>query len=327
MVGWWGITAHATHLLLAAALVVLLALFAAFERRPFMRSAPTLCGIAAVLALAVLAPVALNTYLDGKPSLDGQRPPYLTARIVADGPGRWYLESHCATEHWAVCGHLANVSNDADSFLWGDNSPYDSATEDQKRLYEAQDVPLVLAAVRAYPREELQMAAARFWQQLFAFGLYDFDSSPWTIAQFNEVIPASRASYLRSREAHGELPLDALTRLQLWTVRFSLVVSIGFALLSGRIYSRRLLGLALVVGSMVVLNALLTGVLSIVDDRYQCRVIWLIPLLAGVSLIEWWERRRDGQHHAAAHGSQSDCKPACLRAKSSASNYVGFSRQ
>ena len=52
-----------------------------------------------------------------------------------------------------------------------------------------------------------------------------------------------------------------------------------------------LLGLALVILSMVVLNALLTGTLSIVDERYQCRVIWLIPLLAGVFTVDWLEQR------------------------------------
>jgi hypothetical protein len=50
---------------------------------------------------------------------------------------------------------------------------------------------------------------------------------------------------------------------------------------------------------MVVLNAFLTGVLSIVDERYQCRVIWLIPLLAGVFVLDWLEHR-DAKKVAAA---------------------------
>jgi hypothetical protein len=38
---------------------------------------------------------------------------------------------------------------------------------------------------------------------------------------------------------------------------------------------------------MVVFNAMVTGVLSVVDDRYGCRVIWLVPLLAGLLLLDW----------------------------------------
>jgi hypothetical protein len=291
LVAIWGITAHSTHLLLAAALFILLLLFAAIERCPFRRSVPALGEIIAVLTLAVVAQLSLYAYLDGKPTLNGQRPPYLTARVIADGPGRWYLDSHCATEHWTACGHLGNLTSDADSFLWGDNAPYESASEDDRRKLEVQDVPLFLAAIRAYPREEYHRAVSNFGQQLMAFGLYDFDSSDWIAAQFNETIPASRSSYLRSREARDSLPLDALTSVQFWAVIVSLAIIAGFALLGWRRHSRPLIGLSLVILSMVVLNAFLTGTLSIVDERYQCRVIWLVPLLANVFVLVRLEQR------------------------------------
>jgi hypothetical protein len=291
----WGITAHSTHLLLAGALFVLLAGFAAFKRRPFRRFLPALAEIAAVLALAVLAQIALYAFLDGKPSLNGQRPPFLTARVIADGPGRWYLESHCATEHWAACGHFANFTSDDDSFLWGGNAPYETASEGERSEFEKQDVPFFLATVRAYPRQQFERSAANFGHQLLAFGLYDFDSSEWTLGQFVQTIPPSRASYVRSREAHDGLPLDELTHVQFWTIVFSLAVIAGFTPVLWRRHSAALPGLALVVFSMVVLNALLTGALSTVDDRYQCRVVWLIPFLAGVFVIDWLEHRQQSK--------------------------------
>jgi len=303
LVAFWGITAHSTHLLLAAALIFLLALYAVFERWPFRRTVPALGRVSAALLLAVLAQIALYAFLDGKPSLNGERPPYLTARVIADGPGRWYLQSHCATERWAACGHLANLTGDADSFLWGDDAPYEIASEDEKDLYRAQDVPFFLATMRAYPRQQLQRSAANFLGQLMAFGLYDFDSSDWILAQFNQTIPSSRASYLRSREANNALPLDALTALQFKTIFASLAMIAVFVPLLWRRHAKSLPGLALVVFSTVVLNALLTGALSIVDERYQCRVIWMIPLLAGICVIDWLEQRpstTDASAHVSA---------------------------
>jgi hypothetical protein len=299
LVACWGITAHSTHLLLAGALWALLVLFAAFQRRSFRRSLPALGEIAAVLALSVLAQMALYAYLDGKPSLNGQRPPYLTARVIADGPGRWYLDAHCATEHWAACGHLANLTSDADSFLWGDDAPYQAASEQEQRQFEDQDTALFLATMRAYPRQQFQRSAANFLQQLTAFGLYDFDSSEWTLVQFGQTIPASRASYLRSREAHSGLPLDALTAVQFWTVLLSLAIVAALTPLLWRSHSSSLPGLALAVFSMVLLNALLTGALSIVDERYQCRVIWLIPFLAAIFVLDWLEHRKAEKRGAA----------------------------
>jgi hypothetical protein len=47
----------------------------------------------------------------------------------------------------------------------------------------------------------------------------------------------------------------------------------------------------LVVLATVIANAVVTGVLSVVDDRYQCRVIWLLPLLAGIFFLDWLQQR------------------------------------
>jgi hypothetical protein len=51
-----------------------------------------------------------------------------------------------------------------------------------------------------------------------------------------------------------------------------------------------LAGLSLAVVAMVVANAFVTGVLSGFNHRYRCRVIWLIPLLAGILLLDWLEQ-------------------------------------
>jgi hypothetical protein len=44
---------------------------------------------------------------------------------------------------------------------------------------------------------------------------------------------------------------------------------------------------------MVIANAFVTGVLSMVEDRFQSRVIWLLSLLAGLFVMDWldhWQR-------------------------------------
>ena len=49
----------------------------------------------------------------------------------------------------------------------------------------------------------------------------------------------------------------------------------------------RLIGLGVVILPTVIANALVTGALSMVEDRLQSRVIWLVPLLAGVFVLDW----------------------------------------
>jgi hypothetical protein len=291
IIAFAGVTAHASHFLLAAGLCVLLLLFAAFERRPFPGRFPALGEVASIIALAAAAQMALHGYLYGKPSLNGERPPYLMARVTADGPGRWYLEQHCPQLHWVVCNHLGALTSDPDDFLWAPDGVYDSSSSAERVEIDREEMPLVLAAVRTYPREQLMKSAANFRDQFLAFGLYGFDSSPWILDQFNDVLPRARTSYLESREARDALPLDRLSDIQWWTVVASLGATGVLIPFLWRRRSPQLAGLTLVIVSMVVANAFVTGVLSDVEDRYECRVIWLIPLLAGIFLLAAFQQR------------------------------------
>jgi hypothetical protein len=291
LIAVWGITAHASHLLLAVGLFVLLVLFAAFEHKPFWRRVRSLGELAAIIAVAMAAQMALHGYLYGKPTLNGERPPYLMARIVADGPGRWYLEKNCPRLQWAVCNHLSQFTSDPDDFLWNSNGAYDSGSGAEKEQIVQEEMPLVLATVRAYPLQQLSRSAANFWDQFFHYGIYGFNQNDWMLAQFDEVLPRARASYLGSRQAHDALPLDLFTEIQWWTIVASLAAIALLIPFLWRRHSPRLAGLTLVVAATVAANAVVTGVLSVVDDRYQCRVIWLVPLLAGIFFLDWLQQR------------------------------------
>src|SRR5271168_994413 len=92
-IAWWGITAHATHLMLAVAAALILAAFLLL-RRQSLELWKRLAQVVLVILLAAISQIALHAYLYGEPSLNGDRPPFLMARIIADGPGLRYLQSH-----------------------------------------------------------------------------------------------------------------------------------------------------------------------------------------------------------------------------------------
>jgi len=291
LLAWWGITAHASHFLLAGGLCLLLAMLAAFQWRTFKSRLRSLGEAAAIVALAAAAQMALHGYLYGKPSLNGERPPYLMARIIADGPGRWYLEKHCEKGQWAVCDRFRVLSDNPDDLLWGPESAQEADFEAERDREVREEMPFVLATVRAYPREQLLKSAANFKDQLMAFGPYGFDPSPWILAEFNQVLPGARPAFMRSRQEHETLPLDQMADIQWWTVITSLAAIAVLIPFLWRRHSPRLAGISIAVFSTVAANAFVTGVLSVVDDRYQCRVIWLVPLLAGLFVIDWLHQR------------------------------------
>ena len=132
----------------------------------------------------------------------------------------------------------------------------------------------------------MTISGANFWQQLNTFEI-GFDPNDWMVQQFDEVLPSGKARFLQSRQAGNNLPFDFISMIQNWTVVASLALIVIFGILLWRRWTPRLAGLALVIIPAVLANAFVTGVLSTVEDRYQSRVVWLIPFLAVILIFTW----------------------------------------
>jgi hypothetical protein len=297
VVACWAVASHATHLMLGAGVCLLLAALWAIFRKGFMSGRLRALGeVAAIVMLAAIAQLVLNSYLYGKPSLNGERPPFLTARLIADGPGRWYLEQHCSETKFAGCGRVRYLGHDSDQFLWADDGVWRMSSAETREQMLREEIPFALATFRTYPRAQLSISGANFWQQLNSFEI-GFDPNDWMVRQFEEVFPAGKAQFLQSRQAGNDLPFDFLSMIQNWTVVASLALILAFALLLWRRWTFRLAGLSLVIASSVLANALVTGVLSTVEDRYQSRVVWLIPFLAVTFIFVWIAGPRAARHN------------------------------
>lgn len=292
LIAWWGVGSHATHLMLAGGLCILLVLLLIL-RRPFMQARWKAVGeVALIVVLAAAAQLALNDYLYGEPSLNGDRPPFLMARVIADGPGRWYLEKHCPEVKFAICDHVHDLPSDPNVFLWGANGIWQSSDDDYAERLKQEEMPFVIATLRAYPRQQLTKSVVAFWQQLAVFGLYDLDASNVVLDEYDNVFPGGRPHYLQSRQAQNTLPLEFFTSVGNWAILVSIVMICAFAVLLWRKRSARLAGLSVVIVSTVVANALVTGPLSMVEDRFQSRIIWLLSFLAGLFMMVWLDRRQ-----------------------------------
>ncbi len=292
LIACWTAASHASHLPIAGGLCILLVPILMMQREPARHWVKAAGRVAVVVLAAAAVQMLLHAYLNGKPSLNGQRPPFLLARIIADGPGRWYLEQRCPELHFAICEHVQNLPNDPDTFLWDDKGPWANASELQQEKMLAEEMPVVLGAVRAYPRDEFIIATAHFWSQLQNFGFYAFGPDAWVPQTIETSLPGSRARYMQSRQAQDNLHEDFFTDVQNWTVLASVIVICVWALLLRRSASPRLAGLTAVVLFTVLANAAATGILVGVEDRYQIRVVWLVPLLAGIFVLTWLDQRR-----------------------------------
>jgi len=291
-IAWWAMAAHSTHLMLAVGVCILLGLLLLLRWPATRARGRGVAWVAAIAVLAAGAQMALHGYLYGEPTLNGNRMPYLTARIVADGPGRWYLQQHCGELRWAICAWAGSLPQTDDDFLWTDGGVWQSASMEERQRMLREEMPLVLATLRAYPRAQMQRSLANFWQEFNDFGLWDFGPDPWVESQIDTVLPGTQARYMRTRQAQSRLPNEFFTTVQQWMVMASalaIVAGVPFLWIRRR---WRVLGLAATIVPVVVANALVTAVLSEADSRYQSRVIWLIPLTAGLIALDLLNCRR-----------------------------------
>jgi hypothetical protein len=287
-VAWWAVASHVTHLMLAAGMCVLLGLLLVLWRKSMHHLLRPTTELAMIVVAAIAAHLALHAYLYGKPSLNGKRLPFVMARVIADGPGRWYLEQHCGEDvKLALCAHVEDLPVDTDDFFWAADGIWQTASEETRQQLRQEEIPFVLTTLHAYPRQQLYASLANFWHQLMTFDLGLFEPNDWVLQVFARVLPDERSSYLRSREAHDALPTTFFTSVQNLTVIASLVIIGVFTPRMWRRRPARLVGLSVVIVLVVIANAFVTGILSMVENRLQGRVIWLLPLLACVLVMDW----------------------------------------
>lgn len=288
---WWSAAAHVTHLLVAGGLCVLLLCLLAAQRQLVRRRLRAVGVVAAMLLAAAGSHLALHAYLYGKPSLTGRHPPFVMARMIADGPGRWYLQRRCPELQAAICAYSGRLPDNVGDFLWSADGIWQRSSPAEQERMRSEERSIVLGTLLAYPRAELVASAGSFWRQLYTFELSDYDPNPWVAAMVDTALRGARPTYLRSRQAQQTLPDDFFTVVQDCTVVASLGVIAFWAMFRRRQRSARLVALAAIIGFVVFANAAVTGVLSNVEARYQARVIWLVPLLAALVAWTWLEER------------------------------------
>ena len=281
LIGTGGITFHASHLPIGFGVTAVAAVLLYVSTR---RSSPAPRGqwasLAAPFLLAAALTVLLNAIAFGGPSLTGKRFPLTLARSVAEGPGKWYLDRNCPHLKYAICEVYPNgVPGTIDSFLWGENGVKKRATPEQLDRIRAEESEVVLAAARAYPVQELGHLAYNFGKQLLRFrpgiGLdakivVDSDGKPVSVPAPYDPTPVRIVGTLSI--------VSTLASLVFLVIRWPRMVLLR--------------PIIVVVVSGILLNAAICVYFSGINERYQARVIWLIPLLALMAL-------RQGERHGA----------------------------
>ena len=284
---------HITHLLTVT--LLLLAIFALRTFGAFREFWPTrsikgivACVLVPIMAITVL--LALSNWRSGFGfTLSPGKPVFLFGRLIESGLAADYLQQRCEIEQFTPCKYLHNLPKTSEEFLWGlhpllkEMGGWSGATGEASRI--------VSATIRQYPVRFVVACVRQMFRQFFAFtagsGNYSIRSGP-EFEGFRELYPGDVPKYLLSRQSIGKLAMDAYRVTPVYTAVFwcSFGVSLT-ALFTRRLRVRMANQLFVLTLIFLFANALTTGALAVVNDRYQARASWLMGLCCAAYVIPY----------------------------------------
>jgi hypothetical protein len=303
-VSLYAMTAHATHWILAGCLCLL---FALCRRLGLHSIQPRRIALVAILvAMAAVAQMAAHEQLYGRPSLFGNPPPFLMARLLGDGPARLYLQQNCPRQAWTICSFRDHLPVSETAFLWAPNGIWESATPVQRTALRREQVPLLLATVRAFPAQQFARSLHNFGESLVSLGPASFHHwDIFTPGALNWAASGLSSRYSGTRQAASAMPQNFFLRLQVPITFAGLAITLLFVPCLWR-RNEELALLNVVVLVVFLGNAFLSGVISCNDPRLQGRIAWMPVFTAALCLLARFLPRQGSEDHKLLAGPPAD---------------------
>lgn len=304
---------HTSHILFMVPLIVVAAMVLIWLRVGRRAIVMRVGGLVAALFVATAANSAYGVLVRIKTGDTLRNQPFLTARLLADGPGHAYLRHACATgTPYALCRFKDKPLSDSEDVLWSDlpkTGVFMLSDYPTRVRLEEQEARFVLGTIAFAPGAQLVASLRNWGKQLILVYVDDPVRDPvfyltdpyWKqtnlpnligrIAECGKRGTACRP-WLSSRDSrwwHGGMVMAALGVALVAGVRVRATTSAA-----NRENDRRLAALVALFTAGILLNAAVCGILSGPFARYQSRVIWLVPVAAALLVAEWRRRATGG---------------------------------
>jgi hypothetical protein len=294
---------HTSHLLLLVCLTLLFSCvsFIVEGRAILSSSTPRRAMILFALVVAgVLGGRAFSYGVRYTIGVDPIQPPFLMARVIADGPGYQFLRKNCATKPYVICNYIDRLPTPSDPFLWSTNSGagifnvVDLAT---RRALSSEQYSFVYDVFRFDPIGVAISAIKNFVDQLLMVKLDEFFPDQPKLQYFAGKLPAIYFdelfhSYFISH--NWNLAISTFYSSVYFLSFLSLVLTWAvWPLLRNQIkvpfQQRQWYCVLTIAVAATLINAAICGALSEPNPRYQTRIAW-IPLFILVAMgARLWE--------------------------------------
>jgi hypothetical protein len=298
---------HTSHILLELCLIVMTAAVLWW-----FRVGPRVIALRAgvlmlIVASAVASDIGYHTVVKLRTGEDLHRPPFLSARVLADGPGRVYLREACAKANpYVLCRFKNNPLDDSDEILWADDPArgiFNASKIDVRIALEREEKAFVLQTILHHPLSQLLASLSNWFEQMSLVDLseplrdpgYYFTNVYWKDTSLPSLIPGGHECLKHPRLCRPWISID----YALWLHSSVILLGAGFLIWRASrrdvrtlVMARRplrpgsreaLIAVAVVLGLAVVVNSAVTGILSGPFARYHARMVWIVPAVAGIT--------------------------------------------
>jgi hypothetical protein len=262
--------------------------------------------VAATVPLAILLTLLLN-YSEAQQwkFSPGSGHIFMVNRLWQCGILEQYLDAQCATNPNSFCDHRPYPDQD---LLWDPLSPintvygweYDGWAKAQP------EYDRIIQEIFTTPDYLVQFAGITFRDA--SKQLITFDFRPMNGPQnLGPAIPSVAAHYgnegvsaKNTKQYENELDLNTLNLIQKITVAISVFALLFFLFIKKFRTKHPHLGhLTLWIFCGMIFNALTVVAVAMIDSRYQLRLVWLLPLVALLCLVQFVTEKTESRKSAA----------------------------
>ncbi len=223
---------------------------------------------------------------------------FLMARLDESGILKDFLLQNCRSHQYTLCSFQDQLPTDANNFMWGPNTPHKLYGWEAVRP-EYEEIIGKAFSTPAYWGTFISDSAYRVallfsHNGLDSFGAYNLDSPEGSsiYALIQNYAPQELSQFMAAQQFTYNLKLPATVS----TIYFPVVIlSILFIIYFFRKYKipNELKFFALIIVLGVVYNLIVMGSLSGSFDRYNSRVIWLLPFLVLILMFSKKSKKQE----------------------------------
>ena len=304
----FSVMAHDSHLLLAGGLVILFLGWAIVGRATGRTSAPSRAQVGALASCLVAGVLGALVFNQAAIMATGQAPmrlPHITAHIAGTEDGALFLQQQCQHEDWAVCEHADELPMSWLEFMFVREGIYREASLEKRRQLSEEQLEIAAALLAEDAFSVIGLMVTETLHQLVAISYVDVNQKHMLERTFPESTLTEVEGTILAR---NEGLFQFLSTVQEVVAFLCAPLLIGAVIMTRKRLGRwaeyrQFTGLLL---AGVLLNAAVCGVIAQVYDRFQVRVVWLLPFALLIFLALHIERRRSARapHNPVALASK-----------------------